>query len=91
MPEVLIETIPFVVGALLGFLTLDRLAFQANLGRVAGVAVIAGVACSAMAGELGHDLLTSGIAIAADSAAVVAGWIGGQIALRQGRALLSRA
>jgi hypothetical protein len=91
MPEALVETVPFVIGAILGWLTFDDRVLRANAARMAGGSVIAGAVCAAVAGELGHDLASSALALVADSAAVAAGWMGARLALRQARALTRRA
>lgn len=91
MPEVLVETIPFVIGAILGWLTLDDRGLRPNAGRIALGSLAAGTACAALAGELGRDLATSMLALLVDSAAVAAGWIGARLALRQARAFTRRA
>jgi len=90
VPEVFVETIPFVVGAVLGFLTIADRAIGANVGWIAGGSIVAGGLCSALAGELGQGFLTAAIAVFADSAAVAIGWVGAQLAMRHGRSLLRR-
>lgn len=91
MPEVLVETIPFILGAVLGFLSLSDRGLRADAVRIASGSVAGGALCSGLAGELGHDFLGSAAAVLADSAAVAVAWVGVQVAVRQGRALLRRA
>jgi len=91
MPEVLVETIPFVIGAVLGFLTFDSRRPWPNLIGLGLGSVIIGALQAAFAGELAGDLLTGAAAVILDSAAVAVAWAIVHVALRQGRALLRRA
>jgi len=90
MLDVLVETIPFVVGAVLGFLTYDASRAWPNLVRLGAGSVIIGTLQSALAGELTSSLISGAAAVVLDSAAVATAWVGTHVALRQGRALLRR-
>ena len=91
MPEVLVETIPFAIGAALGLLMFDNRRPWPNLGWLGLGSVIVGALQAAFAGELAGGLLTGAAAIILDSAAVAVVWAIVHVGLRQGRALLRRA
>jgi hypothetical protein len=91
MLDVFVETIPFVVGAVLGFLTYDASRPWPDLVRLGAGSVIIGTLQSALAGELGSNFLIGAAAVIVDSAAVAVAWVGMHVALRQGRALVRRA
>jgi len=91
MPEVLIETVPFVIGAALGYLTFDSARRWPNLAWLAVGSVLLGELQSAFAGELARDLLEAATAVTLDSAAVAVAWAGTHLVLRHGRAVIGRA
>jgi hypothetical protein len=87
MPDILVETIPFVVGAMLGVLTSGVSRSWPNLVLLGAGSTIIGTLQSALAGELAGNLLSGAMAVILDSAAVATTWVGVYVALRQGRAL----
>jgi len=91
MPEVLIETIPFVIGAALGLLTFDSRRPWPNLIWLGLGSITVGALQAAFAGELAGDLNTGATAVILDSAAAAIAWAIVHVGLRQGRALLRRA
>ena len=90
MPEVLVETIPFAIGAALGLLTSHSHSPLPSLVWLGLGSVIVGALQAAFAGELASDLLTGALAVILDSAAVAVAWVIVHVGLRQGRALLRR-
>ncbi len=90
MPEVLVETIPFVIGAVLGLLMFDSCRPWPNLIGLGLGSILVGVLQAAFAGELAGDLITGATAVVFDSAAVAVAWVIVHVSLRQERALLRR-
>ena len=58
MPEALVETIPFVIGAVLGLLTFDSCRPWPNLIWLGLGSVTVGALQAAFAGELAGNLIT---------------------------------
>jgi hypothetical protein len=90
MPEVLIETIPFVIGAALGFLMFDRRRPWPNLIWLGFGSLIVGALQAAFAGELAGGFVAGALAVLLDSAAAAVAWAIVHVGLRQGGALLRR-
>ena len=90
MPEVLIETIPFVIGAALGLLMFDSRRPWPNLIWLGFGSIIVGALQAAFAGELVSGFVAGALAVLLDSAAVAVAWAIVHVGLRQGGALLRR-
>ena len=90
MPEALVETIPFVIGAVLGLLTFDSRRPWPNLIWLGLGSVIVGALQAAFAGELVGSFVAGALAVLLDSAAVAVAWAIVHVGLRQGGALLRR-
>jgi hypothetical protein len=90
MPEVLTETIPFVIGAALGLLMFDRRRPWPNLIWLGFGSTIVGALQAAFAGELASGFVAGALAVLLDSAAVAVAWTIAHVGLRQGGSLLRR-
>ena len=66
MPEVLVETIPFVIGAVLGLLTFDSRRPWPNLIWLGLGSVIVGALQAAFAGELVGSFVAGALAVLLD-------------------------
>jgi hypothetical protein len=82
MPEIMVEAIPFVLGAAIGLLTFDRAKPWPELTWLAGGSLLIGSLQSFFAGELGGSLLGGAAAIVLDSMAVAIAWAGAHFAVR---------
>lgn len=91
MPEVLIEAVPFLIGVVIGVLTFDKRRPWPNPVWLGAGSVVIGTLQSALAGELAGGLPSGAAAVALDSLAVAAAWVGAHVAVRQARVFFRRA
>jgi hypothetical protein len=80
----IIEVCPFLSGILIGtilFMTGRESGYRLKAGLTASV--LAGVACSVLAGEMTGPLLRQVACVAVDSGMASAGWLVAQFALRR--------
>jgi len=90
MSHLLVEAVPFLIGAALGYFTFDAGGRWPKLSWVGAGSVLIGSSYALLAGELAGDGFDAALAVLLDSVAVAASWAGVHVALHRSRALPRR-